>query len=98
MSRPMHLDDDRIQRLVHRELTTGAERSAREHLAACPDCRRLVSDAERDDADVRLLLRRLDHPAPAVAAQVIVDRAMQRPDALESRSDEPRLRWAAGFI
>jgi hypothetical protein len=95
----MHLDDERIQRLVDRELSESAERNARAHLADCADCRRLVSGAEREDTEVRVLLQRLDRPAPATDAGALIDRAAMAPDRWSRDVDAaPRMRWAAGFL
>lgn len=95
----MHLDDERVQRLVDRELPESAERSARAHLADCSDCRWLVSGAERDGAEVRVLLQRLDHPASAIGAGAIIDRASMESDRWSrGDGDAPRMQWAAGFL
>jgi anti-sigma factor RsiW len=67
----MHLDEETRQRLLHGELKRALEASARDHLAACAECRALVEAAERDEAEVRRLLRAADHEAPGLdAAQV----------------------------
>ena len=71
----MHLDEERLQRLVHGELEPGAERSAREHLAECGECRMQVELADRDQAELTRLLRDLDQPAPRMEPADIVRRA-----------------------
>jgi hypothetical protein len=60
----MHLDDERLQRLLDRELGSEAEASIRGHLAGCEPCRAQVTAAERETAEVRRLLPFLDHPLP----------------------------------
>lgn len=94
----MHLDEERLQRLVHGELSAPAERSAREHLVACMDCRQRVFDAEWEEDRVDALLRELDHPAPPVRAQSIAARAGARPTSRVPTWDHGLLRWAAGFL
>ena len=58
----MHLDEERVQRLLDGELSEPVTREAREHLLACADCRERCADAERVSSDVDALLRSLDHP------------------------------------
>jgi predicted anti-sigma-YlaC factor YlaD len=60
----MHLDDERLQRLLDRELESEAEASIRGHLAGCEPCRAQVSAAERETAELRRLLPFLDDPLP----------------------------------
>ncbi|HEV8357069.1 MAG TPA: zf-HC2 domain-containing protein [Gemmatimonadales bacterium] len=87
----MHLDQEQIQRLLHRELPAGVEASLREHLAGCGDCRGRLQSAERTERVVQGLLRRLDHPVPRVDARTI-----------EAMAGAPRWsewsRWAAGIL
>jgi hypothetical protein len=71
----MHLDDERVQRLVHGELDLGDERSAREHLAGCEVCRAQVDLAEGEQAELTRLLGDLDQPAPRMEPGDIVRRA-----------------------
>ena len=71
----MHLDVERIQRLLHGELDAAAERTARDHLAGCAECRASVADAEREDARVFGLLGTLGSAVPAVSAGHVVARA-----------------------
>src|SRR5689334_1525934 len=75
---PMHLNDDRIQRLIDGELSTADQRSARTHLAECATCR-VQMDAAGDDASaVSTLLLALDGPAPAISFDRIEARARSR--------------------
>lgn len=74
----MHLDEDQVERLLHRELGRTAEASVRQHLAACPDCRRRVAQAEQEEEDVYALLRHVDHPAPRIDAGAVTARSTAR--------------------
>jgi anti-sigma factor RsiW len=87
----MHLDEDRVERLLHSELDPQAEASCRAHLAGCPDCRRRLAEAEREEAETQALLHSLDHPLPEADVEEIVDRARVRESAAWGR-------WAAGFL
>jgi len=71
----MHLDEEQVQRLLHRELAPRAEAAARDHVDACADCRWQVEEAQREEARVLELLRHVDHPPPRVAAAATMARA-----------------------
>jgi len=86
----MHLDDERVQRLLDGELSPAAERSAREHLVACAECRARAAEAEREETELAGLLHLLDHPAPALSAEAIAVAARRRAG--------PSVRWAAGLL
>jgi predicted anti-sigma-YlaC factor YlaD len=60
----MHLDDERLQRLLSGELEPRVEASIRGHLATCGPCRDQTTAARREAAEVSRLLGFLDHPAP----------------------------------
>ena len=60
----MHLDDERMQRLLHGELEPGAEVSLMGHLATCEPCRDQLTAARREAAEVSRLLGLLDDPVP----------------------------------
>jgi hypothetical protein len=86
----MHLDDERVQRLLHGELEPADERLARQHLAGCADCRVVVDDARADEHAIFGLLREVDHPLPDAD-----------PRAILAVGKAPRARWerwAAGFL
>jgi hypothetical protein len=71
----MHLDEERLQRLLHGELDRGAAHSAREHVATCAGCRAQVEAAEREEAELTRLLGYLDHPVPRLEPGDIAARA-----------------------
>jgi len=86
----MHLEVEQIQRLLHGELDAPGEAAVRGHLAACADCRGQVEEAEREEALILGLLRRVDHAPPAVDAQAL---------AASARRVVPGwARWAAGVL
>jgi hypothetical protein len=61
----MHLDDERIQRLLHDELgSIGAETWL--HLESCGTCRELVEEARVEERRIFGLLSQVDHPTAAV--------------------------------
>jgi hypothetical protein len=57
----MHLDDERVQRLLHDELGS-AEAEIRLHLESCVSCRALVDEAREEEDRTFTLLSRVDHP------------------------------------
>ena len=86
----MHLDDERVQRLLHGELRPADERLARQHLAECPDCRVVVDGARAEEQRIFSLLREVDHPLPEAD-----------PAAILATGRAPSVRWerwAAGFL
>jgi len=85
----MHLDEEQVERLLHRELGRSAEASAREHLAVCPGCRGRVVQAEQEEEAVYALLRHVDHPAPGIDARAVVARGTHAVGSM---------RWAAGIV
>lgn len=86
----MHVDEEQVQRLLHRELPRVGEIAARQHLAGCVTCRDRVDRAAREEADVFALLGAVDHPVPAIAVGA-VERRARAPDTR-------RLQWAAGIV
>lgn len=86
----MHLDEEQVQRLLHRELAPPLETAVREHLAECIECRGRVAQAEREEDEVHALLRHLDHPAPRVDPHAVAARARAR--------GVRWVRWAAGIV
>jgi hypothetical protein len=88
--KPMHLDDEQVQRLLHGELELAGEQLARQHLAACNDCRTLVDEARAEEHRIFSLLREVDHPPPVVDPRVVL--------AAGSRPRTQWGRWAAGIL
>jgi len=86
----MHIEDERIERLLHGELEDEETGRARAHLDACPECARRLAETEEDEARAFGLLERLDHPVPAISLRDIAGRRPLRPTR--------NLRWAAGVI
>jgi anti-sigma factor RsiW len=86
----VHLDLERLQRLLHGELAPGEERIAREHLVACAECAKRFGAIEEEEATVGALLGALDRPAPRVDVGSIARRAEAR------RPSRQIGRWAAG--
>jgi hypothetical protein len=86
----MHLDEEQLQRLLHGESASATERSMREHLSTCTDCRTRLSDAQRDETEIHALLRLVDHPPPVVGAEAVAASARAH--------DGGWGRWAAGLL
>lgn len=93
----MHLDEERVQRVLHGELSPAVERAARAHLSGCAECRRSLAEAEREDREVNALLQMIDEPVPAVRAEAVALRAELMTAA--SRTQHPTwLRRAAAVV
>jgi len=60
----MHLDDERLQRLLSGELEPRVEASIRGHLATCEPCRVQLTAARREASEASRLLGLLDDPVP----------------------------------
>lgn len=88
----MHLDTDRVQRVLHGELHAHDEVAVREHLDSCPSCRARVTAAEQDERDVMRMLGALDHAPPTISAQRVLERARVAPRVPAA------FRWAAGLL
>jgi hypothetical protein len=74
----MHLDEEQVQRLLHREAAPPAETAVREHLALCEQCRSRMAQAEREESLLLERLRRVDHALPPVTLEAIVARGRRR--------------------
>jgi hypothetical protein len=98
----MHLDDERIERLRHGELTESAASAAREHLAGCGDCRVRAVETAREQDEVVALLRAVDHPVPALTAEAVASLARRhderRPAGGPLRRAVRPVRWAAAIL
>jgi hypothetical protein len=71
----MHLDDERVQRLLHAELEPGDAAVLRAHAAACTVCGRRLEAAAREEEEIVGRLRLLDHPLPRLTAGEVARRA-----------------------
>ena len=71
MGAPMHLDDERIQRLLHQELGS-ATAEIRLHLESCAACRALVDEAREEERRIFGLLSQVDHPLPAIDPRILL--------------------------
>ncbi|MDH3223688.1 MAG: zf-HC2 domain-containing protein [Gemmatimonadota bacterium] len=89
----MHADTERLQRLLHGELSAEDERELREHLEGCPSCAGRYEEAASSERDMLSLLEALDHPAPVFDADTLSER---RP--APSRVRGRVLRWAATAV
>jgi hypothetical protein len=67
----MHLDDERIQRLLHDELGP-VETETRRHLEGCDACRGLVDEAEAEEGRIFALLTQVDHPMAALDPRMLL--------------------------
>ncbi|HEU4526195.1 MAG TPA: hypothetical protein VFR62_14300, partial [Gemmatimonadales bacterium] len=67
----MHLDDERIQRLLHDE-PGSADSDSRLHLAGCAACRELVEEARAEERWILELLAQVDHPIAQVDPYAVV--------------------------
>lgn len=86
----MHLDEERIQRLLHDELPPEQGAGVRAHLESCSRCRERVAEAAREEEEIYELLRHLDHEATPVEAEAVIARA---------RTDRRAwTRWAAAIL
>jgi hypothetical protein len=92
-----HLDEEQLQRLLHRELPARAESAAREHVAGCVECRRRLSEAEQEEAEVHGLLHAVDVPPPRIRAEAVALRAELDTVAARTRGSA-WLRRAAGVL
>lgn len=86
----MHLDDERVQHFLQRELPLPETVMVEAHLAQCVSCRGMVAAAAQEIDDVNTLLMSVDHPAPRITAEMVVASAAAR--GIEWR------RWAAGVL
>ena len=69
----MHLDDERIQRLLHGELGS-VEPETRLHLSECDACRGLLQEARVEEARLFESLTRVDHEIPTIDPRALFGR------------------------
>jgi hypothetical protein len=74
----MHLDLERLQRLLDGELTRAEEATAREHMLGCAECRGRLDRAQREAERVDALLRLADVPPLPVHARAFAEEARGR--------------------
>ncbi len=67
----MHLDDERVQRLLHGELGS-AEAETRFHLESCAPCRDLVAGARAEEDRILALLSEVDHPVATLDPRIVL--------------------------
>jgi hypothetical protein len=82
----MHVDDDQLQGLLDGELSADAERTTRQHIAACTECARRLEATARDHEETEWLLRHLDHPATPATSTQIIAMAQRRPFRISRRA------------
>lgn len=92
MTPSMHLDEERLQRHLHGELTPAEASAVRGHLESCNQCRTRLAEAEREQQEVYALLREVDHPPPRVDANALLVAAKAGPQTPGWG------RWAAGIL
>lgn len=74
----MHLDDELIQRFLHREVPPQEEVEVSEHLSVCAACGARVAAADGEETRLFALLRAVDHPPPRITSAEIMRRARGR--------------------
>ena len=95
----MHVDEERIQRLLDGELAPDAQKAVQEHLAGCAACTLLVAGARREAETVAAQLGALDVPVPALDARAIAARAGRTaPDRGRAGPHPLRMRPAAAIL
>ncbi|HZD06391.1 MAG TPA: zf-HC2 domain-containing protein [Longimicrobiales bacterium] len=90
----MHLDDERIQRLLDGELGDPDDRAVREHVQDCPTCRAALERATVEDTATEARLAHLDRPAPDLDPRALLRRWDRERQGGRSR----RLAWAASIL
>src|SRR5918995_1770224 len=85
----MHLDEEQVQRALHRELRPDARSAVDDHLSTCPECRSKLLQAESEESWVLERLSTLDHVPPPVTVGSVMARA---------RRSAAWTRLAAGII
>lgn len=75
---PMHLDEERVQRFLHGELSSEQSSVVRRHIAICVECSTRVAGADEDEGRLLALLHAVDDPPPLVTSAAVVARARRR--------------------
>lgn len=86
----MHLTEEQVQRILHRE---GVGDAALAHQASCPECQELVRRAGKDEAGILDLFHSVDHDPPAISAADIASLAQAR-----APRRPVQFRWAAVLL
>ena len=86
----MHLTEEQVQRVLHRE-EAGKDISG--HLGTCADCQETVSRARRDEAEILGLLGAVDSDPPPLTAGDIANQS-----TMVRQHPPRRLRWAAVIL
>lgn len=86
----MHLDQERVHRFLHGELSRELTQQARSHLEDCESCRLRVEKAREEEAEILCSLKSLDHPQPTADLGGIVAKGRKIPFR--------PARWAAGVV
>ncbi|MEN8375570.1 MAG: zf-HC2 domain-containing protein [Gemmatimonadota bacterium] len=100
----MHLEDGKVQALLHGELAPEEERQAREHTASCTACARRIAYAEAEERTAFAALEALDTAAAPVSADDLISMASaHRPAPAGPAGPSPgrrRVAWrvAAGAV
>lgn len=74
MNNPMHFSEEQIERWLHGELDASSKDALSRHLAGCRQCAQQLDEAEREEKAIFDLLSHVDHPAPVVDVEALVDR------------------------
>jgi hypothetical protein len=67
----MHLDEETLERVLHRELGAEQDDAAREHLSGCPACNAALEESRLREHRVFGLLEALDREAPGLDWTVV---------------------------
>jgi hypothetical protein len=91
-----HLDDERIQRLLHDELDAAAQEDASRHLRGCAPCAGRLDEARREEEWIFEELSRTDDALPHVDAQSVARLARREASRWMSRAAGVLIAIAAG--
>lgn len=89
----MHVDEERIQRLLHRQLDADEAKRLALHLEDCGPCRARLDEGRTEEEEMARILRALDHPVPVLEPEAIAARARATGSASPTWG-----RWAAGVL
>jgi len=95
--RPDHLDEARIQEMLHGEISDAEAARAREHAKHCRECARRLEEAEEEERLVSTLLGQLDTSPPHVEVGQVLAEASEPPPLAAGRGRRWN-RWVAGIV